>query len=500
MFLLITFSLTIFLFFLSTLVEKLKRSASKGIWETAPGPRPYPIIGSLYLLGKSSSPFEVFTQLAKKYGSIYSITLGMSPCVVVNSFQHIKEVLISKGGHFGGRPDFIRFHQLFGGDRNNSLALCDWSELQKTRRSIARFYCSPRFASANYDRLNQVGLDEIREFLPELSRMVDENPVVPLKPLIMAACANMFTSYMCSTRFSYGDPDFVNMVKLFDEIFWEINQGYAVDFMPWLLPFYNRHMKRLRNWSREIRQFILSRIIDHHRNTLDWSAPPRDFTDALLLHLEKEDDLNWQHIMFELEDFLGGHSAIGNLVMLTLAAIVKNPEVGARIQAEIDQVTSNKREVNLFDKTEMPYTEATILETLRTSSSPIVPHVANQDTSIGGYFIKKGCVVFLNNYELNTGEQYWSDPLQFKPERFISNDKILKPEYFIPFSTGKRTCIGQRLVQGFSFVILAAIMQNYNVTCSETSSIITYPACVALPPLTFSLKLTRRPDRLPAKD
>lgn len=161
---------------------------------------------------------------------------------------------------------------------------------------------------------------------------------------------------------------------------------YAIDFLPWLLPFYNRHMKRLRNWSREIRQFILSRIIDDHRNTLDWSAPPRDFTDALLIHLEKEDDLNWQHIMFELEDFLGGHSAIGNLIMLTLAAIVKNPEVGTRIQTEIDQVTSNKRHVNLFDKTDMPYTEATILETLRTCSSPIVPHVANQDTSIGGTY------------------------------------------------------------------------------------------------------------------
>lgn len=126
MFLLVTFSLTVLIYFLSSLLEKLRLSTACGgkkiNVETAPGPKPFPIIGSLHLLGRHSSPFEAFTELSKTYGDIYSITLGMSQCVVVNSFSLIKEVLISKGGHFGGRPDFIRFHQLFGGDRNN----CKW--------------------------------------------------------------------------------------------------------------------------------------------------------------------------------------------------------------------------------------------------------------------------------------------------------------------------------------------------------------------------------------
>jgi cytochrome P450 family 307 subfamily A len=84
-----------------------------------PGPKPWPILGSLHLLGKSSSPFIAFTELAKLYGEIYSITLGSTPCIVVNSFPLFKEILIAKGSHFGNRPNFIRFHKLFGGDRNN---------------------------------------------------------------------------------------------------------------------------------------------------------------------------------------------------------------------------------------------------------------------------------------------------------------------------------------------------------------------------------------------
>lgn len=90
----------------------------------APGPKPWPLIGSLHLLGKYETPFQAFTSLSKIYGDIFSINLGSNPCVVVNNFKLIKEVLITKGGDFGGRPDFIRFHKLFGGDRNNCKYFC----------------------------------------------------------------------------------------------------------------------------------------------------------------------------------------------------------------------------------------------------------------------------------------------------------------------------------------------------------------------------------------
>lgn len=84
-----------------------------------PGPTGWPVIGSLHLLAKYEVPFEAFSQLSKIYGDLFSITLGSTPCVVVNSFPLIKEVLITKGPHFGGRPNFIRYDILFGGDRDN---------------------------------------------------------------------------------------------------------------------------------------------------------------------------------------------------------------------------------------------------------------------------------------------------------------------------------------------------------------------------------------------
>lgn len=85
----------------------------------APGPIALPVIGSMHLLGKRESPFQSFTDLAKVYGDIFSIKLGAAECLVVNNLELIREVLNQNGKFFGGRPDFLRFHKLFAGDRNN---------------------------------------------------------------------------------------------------------------------------------------------------------------------------------------------------------------------------------------------------------------------------------------------------------------------------------------------------------------------------------------------
>lgn len=84
-----------------------------------PGPIPWPIVGNLVTLGKYDVPFVGLTALAKQYGDCYALTLGSTRCLVVNNLQLIREVLNQNGKFFGGRPDFLRFHTLFGGDRSN---------------------------------------------------------------------------------------------------------------------------------------------------------------------------------------------------------------------------------------------------------------------------------------------------------------------------------------------------------------------------------------------
>lgn len=97
-----------------------KQQTTVNEYAQAPGPRfILPILGNLIELGKYAAPSIAFTELAKKYGDIYSMTLGSTRCLVVNNLDLIREVLNLNGKSFGARPDFIRFHKLFGGDRGN---------------------------------------------------------------------------------------------------------------------------------------------------------------------------------------------------------------------------------------------------------------------------------------------------------------------------------------------------------------------------------------------
>lgn len=86
-----------------TLRENLK---SVEVLPQPPGPIPWPVIGNLALLGQYDVPFEGFSEIAKTYGDVYSLTLGTTRCVIVNCLDTMKEVLNENGLYFGGRPNF----------------------------------------------------------------------------------------------------------------------------------------------------------------------------------------------------------------------------------------------------------------------------------------------------------------------------------------------------------------------------------------------------------
>lgn len=92
---------------------------SEIVQKKAPGPKPYPIIGNLAVLSGYEVPYQAFNDLAKEYGSCITLQLGTVPAFVVNGIDNIKEVLIHKGSHFDGRPNFRRYHQLFCGNKEN---------------------------------------------------------------------------------------------------------------------------------------------------------------------------------------------------------------------------------------------------------------------------------------------------------------------------------------------------------------------------------------------
>lgn len=66
-------------------------------------------------------------------------------------------------------------------------------------------------------------------------------------------------------------------------------------------------------------------------------------------------------------------------------------------------------------------------------------------TEFAGYRIPKDTVILANLRDAHHDKEYWVDPHVFRPERFIdeTGEKIVRHDAFMPFSAGKRTCLGK---------------------------------------------------------
>ncbi|OXA62274.1 cytochrome P450 307a1 isoform X2 [Folsomia candida] len=448
-----------------------------------PSPARMPIIGHLYLF--QGNPIIELTKLSKKYGDIYKLYLGSVETVVVNSLPLIKEVLMQKGSDFGDRPNFLRYSILFGDNKDNSLAFCDWSSVQKTRRSLARRFCHTGLFADRVETALQTTTDILMAHIRSDIGLGESCPNLKLN--LQKACGNIFFDFFCSKVVTEWEEDaeFDRVVKLFDDIFWEINQSHATDVLPFLAPVFKQHLSALANMGTEIRQYVINRIIVPHAAQLD-KDNPIDFVDILLTHLEEAEPKNrltQDQVLYELEDFLGGHCAVSNLLCRAIVEIADSPGM------------SDKIYVKHFEQGNKEYIQAVIYETLRRTSSPIVPHVASCNSSIGGYPINKGTMIMINNYDLNSSHDLWERPDEFIPERFLldgGNGRFKKPAHFFPFSYGKRACMGYQLVEKVTEGLILAMVKNFDITPLDNPTQLPIASVALHPNEQLRVKLTPR--------
>lgn len=139
----------------------------------------------------------------------------------------------------------------------------------------------------------------------------------------------------------------------------------------------------------------------------------------------------------------------------------------------------------------MPYLEAVILETLRLSS--VLPmgvwHSTLEDVEFHGFQIPKDTMIIPLQYAVHYDPIIWKDPMEFNPQRFMEKSKsgesrCLKNESLIPFSVGKRVCIGESLAKDELFLMISSILQNFCIKTDpndEKPSIIPIPGPISSP-------------------
>ncbi|ELU35515.1 cytochrome P450 domain-containing protein [Rhizoctonia solani AG-1 IA] len=86
--------------------------------------------------------------------------------------------------------------------------------------------------------------------------------------------------------------------------------------------------------------------------------------------------------------------------------MVQHPDVQARAQKEIDDVTKSERLPTMADRDSMPYIRSIVQEVLRWQPPlPLgVPRATSEDDEYRGYLIPKGSVVITNSWSVHPSE------------------------------------------------------------------------------------------------
>lgn len=236
---------------------------------------------------------------------------------------------------------------------------------------------------------------------------------------------------------------------------------------------------------------IVSRVIAERR------AQNEDKGDLLGMFLAARDDdgngMSDQQLLDECKTmFLAGHETTALTLSWTLWQLDRNPATKVKLQAELAQVLAG-RTPTLADLPNLPYTERVILESMRLYPSAwTIQREALADVEIGGYLIPKGSDVMLSQYAIQRDPRWYPDPDRFDPDRW-ENDLLKRlPKYaYFPFGGGPRLCIGQQFAQMEAALMLATILQRFDLTLVPGQKIVPQPSITMRPRYGLKMKVNQ---------
>lgn len=79
----------------------------------------------------------------------------------------------------------------------------------------------------------------------------------------------------------------------------------------------------------------------------------------------------------------------------------------------------------------------------------------------------------VNMWTCMRDEEYWDEPEKFDPTRFIDKNGLFKckNEAMMPFSIGKRACIGESIARLQLFLIFTSLMQKFSFEFASSKDI-----------------------------
>ncbi|ODM92726.1 Farnesoate epoxidase [Orchesella cincta] len=434
-----------------------------------PGPSGLPLIGNVHQLGKN--PSLTLMKWKEEFGKIFSIKLGIDDAVVINDPKLIKELFSDVAS--SGRIQNAFFLCISQGP--HGIINTEGKNWEEQRRFVLRTLRDFGFAKSSMEGLI---LDEVKGVLDWFDNA--KGSPVSCNRLFNAAVVNSLWHLVSGqkNKVNGNNPQESDMLQKSDKLMIAIEQAAntGLAFAPFL-----RHIApNLSGWTslleavRELNQHSEKAIMEH-KSKLDPNCP-EDLIDHYLIEMNKTKDpkssffqtigeKNLQAVVIDL--FEAGNETTSNTLLWSMLYLCHHPGVQQKLIEEIHNVVGKDRQPSLSDRASLPYTEAVLLEVLRKSS--LVPmgvlHRMLKDTMFEGYLLPKNTIIIPNLHASLNDPEIWGDPEHFRPERFLSEDgkKVIRNDALIPFSIGRRVCIGESFAKDTLLLFIASIFQKFEL-------------------------------------
>ena len=173
----------------------------------------------------------------------------------------------------------------------------------------------------------------------------------------------------------------------------------------------------------------------------------------------------------------GGSDTSTVTLTWTIALLLNNHPVLKKVQDELDVQVGRERIVNESDISKLVYLQAIVKETLRLYPAGRLagPCEFTENCIIGGYHVPKGTRLIMNVWKIQTDPRIWSDPLEFKPERFLTTHKNVdvRGQNFelLPFGSGRRVCPGISFALQMVHLALASFLHMYDISIPSDAKV-----------------------------
>ena len=199
-----------------------------------------------------------------------------------------------------------------------------------------------------------------------------------------------------------------------------------------------------------------------------------DFLEMLMAARDRENDapMSDKEMIDEVMTLIvAGHETTAAALTWAWYLISQHPDTASRLQAEADATAGTPLGLDAAES--LGFTHQVLKEALRLYPPGwLFTRRTIEADELGGYPIGPRTDVFICPYLLHRHPEFWSEPEEFRPERFAGADSEERHKFaYIPFSVGPRHCIGENLAMFEMLVHVNTMSRRFRLTRADDAPI-----------------------------